>query len=178
MTIFFIFFYIFTKIIIMRLLKLLFVLFPFLCFSQEHLLVGDSQAFYLANQTDEIKLAKRLAQPGIGVEELTQKIDNYPISENIKSVSVSIGVNDGYEDKGVNELLELLNKKFPNAKILIIKGSYGWGNVKNIKKETISNYYHNYEGCIVVTNDIGPGDPHSNKKIYKIIINEILNIIN
>lgn len=161
----------------MRLLKLFFILFPLLIFSQEHLLVGDSQAFYLAKQTKEIKLVKKLAQPGIGVEKLLQKVNSYPISKNIKSVSVSIGVNDGYKDKGVNKLLSSLNKKFPNAKILIVKGSYGWGKVKKVKKETISNYYNNYKGCILVTPDIGKGDPHSNKKIYKIIIDKILNII-
>lgn len=161
----------------MRLLKLIFILFTTLCFSQENILIGDSQAFYLAKNTKEIKLVKKLSQPGIGVEQLIQKVNNYPLSKSIKSVSISIGVNDGYKDKGIDKLINLLNKKFPNAKILIVKGSYGWGKVKKIKKETINNYYDKYKGCVIVTPDIGKGDPHQDKKIYKIIINKILCII-
>lgn len=160
----------------MNLLKI-FILFPLFCFSQKHLLVGDSQAFYLAQQTNEIMLIDKLSQPGIGVEQLIQKVNSYPISKDVKSVSVSIGVNDGYKDKGIDKLLNLLNKKFPNAIILIIKGSYGWGSVKNIEKDTINNYYDNYKGCIVVNPDIGKGDPHHNKKIYKTIVDKILDII-
>jgi len=66
-------------------IKINFYLFPFLCFSNEYILVGDSQAFYLAKNTKEIKLVKKISQPGIGVEQLIQKVNNYPLSKSIKS---------------------------------------------------------------------------------------------
>jgi hypothetical protein len=90
-------------------------------------------------------------------------------------VSLCIGVNDGYKDKGIQQLLQKTKKTFPNAKIFIIQGSWGWGKVKKANQNTLNKYYKQYidSGCILISPAIGKGDPHKNKNIYKIIIKSL-----
>ena len=68
---------------------------------------------------------------------------------NTKYVFVSIGTNDGYvlnsnSKKKINELNDLIKKVYPNAKRIIIPGTYGWGNVKDKTKQDQDNYYKTF----------------------------------
>lgn len=90
-----------------------------------------------------------------------------PKDYNIKNVFVSIGVNDNYRYQEIG-FIKNLKKTFPNAKIYMIPGSYGWGNAKKLDM----NYYSKF-GVNILSNNIGRGDPHRNKESYRKIGKEI-----
>jgi hypothetical protein len=158
------------------LIKYIFLLFSISVFSQEHILIGDSQTYYLAKYSTQIKRVPQLSQSGIGVLHLTQKLRLYPVSLHVKSVSLCIGVNDGYKDVGIKKLMERIQNTFPNAKIFIIQGSWGWGIVKRINQNNIDLYYKQFSGTVIHP-AIGKGDPHMDKEIYKIIMKNLESLI-
>lgn len=147
---------------------------------QEHILIGDSQTIYLAKHSTKIKQSTKLCKIGIGVIGLNQKVYSHPINKHVKSVSICVGVNDSYLDVGVETLMETVKRTFPNAKIYIIQGSWGWGSVKKISVDKFTLYYKKFEklGGILIEPPIGNGDPHKNKQIYKKIILELERVLN
>jgi hypothetical protein len=155
--------------------KYILLFFTLSIYSQQHVLIGDSQTYYLSRHSTKIKRVPQLSQSGIGVLQLTAKIRLYPVSPQVNSVSLCIGVNDGYKDRGVKELLVRTKNTFPNAKIFIIQGSWGWGRVVKSNQNTLDKYYKQYidSGCILISPSIGKGDPHRNKIIYKIIMKSL-----
>ena len=157
------------------LIRCILLFFTLPIYSQQHILIGDSQTYFLAKHSTKIKRVPKLSQPGIGVVELTYKVRLYPVSPHINTVSICIGVNDGYKDKGVKKLLVRIKNTFPNAKIYIIQGSWGWGKVRRANQNTLNKYYKQYidSGCILVSPAIGRGDPHKDKNIYKIIMKNL-----
>ena len=157
------------------LVKYILLFFTLSIYSQQHILIGDSQTYFLAKHSTKIKRVSKLSQSGIGVVQLTSKVRLYPVSPHVNTVSVCIGVNDGYKDKGVQQLLVRIKKTFPNAKIYIIQGSWGWGRVRRVNQNTVNKYYRQYtdSGCILISPAIGRGDPHRDKIIYKIIMKSL-----
>jgi len=157
--------------------KLLLILFLFITpiYAQDHILVGDSQTYFLKTYTKQIKQIKKLCKPGIGVVELNSKILSYPISKDVKTISMCIGVNDNYKDKGINQLMTTTKRTFPNAKIFIIKGSWNWSKVRIRDLSIMTRYYKIFEdfGTTIINTPIGKGDPHRYKESYQKIINEI-----
>ena len=164
----------------MILIRLILFFFVFLSYGQEHILIGDSQTYYLSKYTKQIKQIKKLSKSGIGVVELNKKVVSYPTSKNTKSVSVCIGVNDYYQDNGVETLMISIKRTFPNATIYIIQGSWGWGRVKKYNSSSVLQYYQKFKefGGEIIEPPIGYGDPHRDKKVYKTIINKIESLIN
>ena len=154
------------------LIRCILLFFTLSIYSQQHILIGDSQTYFLAKHSTKIKRVPKLSQPGIGVVQLTSKVRLYPVSPHVNTVSICIGVNDGYKDKGVKKLLVRIKNTFPNAKIFIIQGSWGWGKVRRANQNTLNKYYKQYidSGCILISPAIGRGDPHRDKNIYKIIM--------
>jgi hypothetical protein len=126
----------------------------------------------MSKYSTKIRHIKKLSKEGIGVNELNKKIISYPTSHKIKSVSVCIGVNDFYKDKGIEPLMNTIKRTFPNAKIFVIQGSWGWGNIRKDNSSTILKYYKIFHkfGAEIIDPPIGYGDPHRDKKIYKTII--------
>ena len=163
----------------MGLIKYILLFFTLSLYSQQNILIGDSQTYYLARHSTKIKRVPQLSQSGIGVLQLTAKIRLYPVSPQVNSVSLCIGVNDGYKDRGIKQLLVRTKNTFPNAKIYIIQGSWGWGRVVKSNQNTLNIYYKQYinSGCILISPAIGRGDPHKNKNIYKIIMKSLENQI-
>jgi hypothetical protein len=161
------------------LIKYILLFLTFFSYGQEHILIGDSQTFYLSKYVKTIKLVKSLSQSGIGIDKLNEKLISYPISSNVSSVSVCIGVNDCYKDKGVKKLMSIIKKTFPNAIIYIIQGSWGWGGVKNSNIFVVSKYYKKFQdlGGIIIETPIGYGDPHCKKESYKVIVKTIEGLI-
>jgi hypothetical protein len=159
-----------------RLIKYIFLLFTALSFSQEHILIGDSQTYLLAQHSTEIKQISKLSKSGIGVAQLTSRVRLYPVSPTVKSVSICIGVNDAYQDRGVQQLFIRLKNTFPNAHFYVIQGSWGWGNVKRINQNNLTKYYNQFPGIIIYP-AIGNGDPHKDKKVYKTIMKNVENQI-
>lgn len=160
----------------MGLIKYILLLFTVLSFSQEHILIGDSQTYYLSQHSTEIKRIPKLSQSGIGVVQLIYKVRLYPVSPNVKSVSICIGVNDRYKDRGVQQLFIRLINTFPNAHFYIIQGSWGWGKVRRMNQSNLDKYYKHFPGTIIYP-AIGKGDPHRNKKVYKTIMKSLENQI-
>ena len=159
----------------MGLVRYILILFTFVTYSQQHILIGDSQTYILAKHSTKINRVPKLSQSGIGVVQLTSKVRLYPVSPYVNSVSVCIGVNDGYKDRGVKQLLIRIKNTFPNAKIFIIQGSWGWGKVRRANQNTLNKYYKQYidSGCILISPAIGKGDPHKDKNVYKIIMKSL-----
>jgi hypothetical protein len=157
-------------------IKYILLLFTALSFSQEHILIGDSQTYLLTQYSTEIKRIPKLSQSGIGVVQLIYKVRLYPVSPNVKSVSVCIGVNDTYKDRGVQQLFIRLKNTFPNAHFYIIQGSWGWGKVRRMNQSNLDKYYKHFPGTIIYP-AIGKGDPHRNKKVYKTIMKSLENQI-
>lgn len=155
-----------------KLLLIILFLFSFSTYCQENILIGDSQTFYLAKHTSKIKIIKKLSKSGIGVVKLNRKITSYPINKEVKTVTLSIGVNDSYNDKGIKDLVNTIKRTFPNSEIFIVQGSWGWGKVKRIRIDKIQRYYKTFEdlGCTIISTPIGHGNPHRDKKVYKTII--------
>jgi hypothetical protein len=143
--------------------------------NKQNVLIGDSQTFLLKKHSTIVTHETKLSKVGIGVPQLITKIKNYSIQPNVLSVTICIGVNDGYIDKGISQLMIVVKRTFPNARIYIIKGSWGWGQVKTITKDKFNNYYKKFEdlGAHIIQTPIGYGDPHKNKKVYKTIMSEL-----
>jgi flavorubredoxin len=159
-----------------KLLLIIVFLFTFsTTYCQKNILIGDSQTFYLAKHTNKVKIIKKLAKSGIGVVKLNLKVTSYPINRQVETVTLSIGVNDGYNDKGIKDLVNTIKRTFPNSKIFIVQGSWGWGKVRKIQRDKITHYYKKFEdlGCTIISTPIGHGDPHRDKKVYKEIIKKL-----
>lgn len=149
--------------------------------SQQHILIGDSQTFYIKKYTKEVHQKKSLCKVGIGVTTLNKLLQREKITGNITNVVVSIGVNDYYKtsENALNTLQKLLKRKYPNARIYVIKGSRGWGNVKNLTERDVDSYYNWFREhkMYVLKNSIGKGDPHRDSYNYRKIGKELDSLI-
>jgi hypothetical protein len=155
----------------------IYLMFIFAAYGQEHILIGDSQTYLLKKHSNIVTQVSKLCQSGIGVQDLIQKVKRYPIKTNVKSVTICIGVNDYYINKGIESLMVRVLNTFPNAKIFVVKGSWGWGKVRKVNIDKFNNYYKKFEilGAHLIKTPIGHGDPHRNKKVYKTIMSELEN---
>lgn len=149
--------------------------------SQQHILIGDSQTFYIKKHTKEVHQKKSLCKVGIGVNTLNKLLQKEKIDKNIVNVVLSIGVNDYYKtsENTLSTLQKLLKSKYPNAKIYVIKGSRGWGNVKTVTEGEIDKYYNWFREhkMYVLKNSIGKGDPHMDSYNYRKIGKELDSLI-
>jgi hypothetical protein len=164
----------------MKFLTFLFCIFFSFSYSQSFI-IGDSQSFYLSQNSKFATLYKPLAKSGIGVAELIQMLKNSPVDYEAKNIFISIGVNDDYNDRGINTLIQNLDNVFPNSYFFVIQGSFGWGNVMNINSQSkrYIDYYNTFRKAkiFVIQQSVGYGDPHFNKPEYRAISNFIDYII-
>lgn len=148
----------------------------------EHILIGDSQTYYLSKYSTLFKKEKTLCKSGIGIDFLISGLQNKSTNPKVKSVILLIGTNDGFVFSKIKseKLIRLIRKVYPNSAIYFIKGSWGWGNNKNINENTVESYSNKMKnlGCEIISQPIGFGDPHKLKKEYKLIAEEIKNKIN
>lgn len=121
---------------------------------------------------------------GIAIGTLLDFVKSYPKTDStVKNIVISIGTNGifGRSTDTVNKLVDELKKKFPNAKVLVVKGTYGpkavWSPaLTKVSQTTVDNYYSDFtkKGVYVVPTAIGnQTDAHSYTDIYKIIGKEI-----
>lgn len=155
-----------------RLLIVIMLFIMSITYSQtKSIIIGDSQSNYIDLNTKAASLYLPLFKVGIGLRGLNKIVEKNTIKKEVEFVFICIGVNDNYKYYEVG-FMKNLKRVFPNAKIYMIKGSYGWGNTPRFKPE----YYDNFK-TTVLKNGIGKGDPHHNKRSYKLIGQEIDNII-
>ena len=145
-----------------------------------NIIIGDSQTGLVSKNSSKVQLINKLYVPGKGVGWLRDLVAAYPVSPNVNNVVLCIGVNGGYFSNGSAEkgLFTALRKTFPNAKIYAVQGSWAWGSYlkKPVTEKQVRTYYKNYyqdNGAILIEPPIGPGDPHGNKPVYKLIGAEI-----
>jgi hypothetical protein len=96
---------------------------------------------------------------------------NYKTSPEVKNIIICIGTNDGFQNQNIKDLFKIVKRTFPNAAIYTIKGSWGWGNNKNITQQKVNKYYKQYEqqGAIILDPAIGNNEPHKDLPVYKTI---------
>lgn len=169
-----------------------------------YILIGDSQTPYLARYSQSVKMIgeaegnANLHRTGWTLEKLKNAVGEYKESPAVKGVAICIGTNDGFANPGNNILLlkAAIERVFPNVeKIIVIKGSWGWGNnkaavkengkyvtgndgkVKGITKEAVDAYYAQFTKAGITAIDPAIGDmtnkgknPHNpDLAIYKFI---------
>jgi hypothetical protein len=153
------------------------------------IVIGDSLSPNLAkcSKADLISStgeASSLWKSGIAIAALLGFVKSYPKTDStIKNVVISIGTNGIFarSTDTVNKLVDELNKKFPSAKLLVVKGTYGpkatWSpSLTKVSQATVDNYYSDFtkKGVYVVPTAIGnQTNAHSYTDIYTTIGKEI-----
>jgi hypothetical protein len=109
---------------------------------------------------------------GVGVSWLKKAIESYPVSPGIQNVIISIGTNGGFSQRDdIKGLFRSLKSKFPKAKFIVVKGSWGWGGNKGITSSQVDKYYQKFsdEGGIIIETPIGfsptDSDAHSDRPV-------------
>lgn len=151
----------------------------------KNIVIGDSHAVMIGAKVKNANVPNELAHSGWNVSNLINAINNYPVSPDVSKVFLSIGTNSGYnKNDNIESLVSKIYAKFPNAKLYVFKGSYGWsGKYENINaKSDISPYYQrfSYLGATVLNNGLGyfatDAKAHSTSSTQaQAIINEINN---
>ena len=92
-----------------------------------NLVVGDSHAVMIGSKVKNAKVDPSLAHSGWNVSDLQKALDKYSIDLNVSNIFISIGTNSGFNasDK-IENLVNTIFTKFPNAYVYIFRGSYGW----------------------------------------------------
>ena len=144
-----------------------------------NIIIGDSQTPYVDRNSKKVERVVGLWKGGIAIPDLTKMVQRYKVSPNVQNVFLCIGTNDLYVDKGVEKLFKSIWVTFPNTKIYVIQGSWGWGGVTHTKYDKIKKYYKRYQelGGTIIEPPIGKGDPHCDCPVYKKIGEAIDNIL-
>ncbi len=155
-------------------------------------IIGDSLCLFIDNATTKATLigknglagAKQyLWLGGQGLQWLKDAVDAYKVDPEAGAIIISMGTNDGYREavaKKAPGLVDSIKTKFPNAKIYVVQGAWGWASLPNITPEQVKAYYKFYAdaGVEVVeppvfNSNFGQpggapnGDPHGNYPVYK-----------
>lgn len=130
------------------------------------IIIGDSQ-------TPSIKANSKALQPittegvlwkvGWSLKDLYNAVKNYVGDPAVTHVFINIGTNDGYKTSvDINAFVKTLNTKFPNAKLYVIVGSWGWGNLKGKELKDTNNFYSKFinAGVTKLENPIGASTNH------------------
>lgn len=146
--------------------------------------IGDSLTPNVARSAG-IQAAPGLWKSGITVEGLLNNhVKQYAGKDPaVKNVVISIGTNGIYKTSSntVTELVNQLRSKFPNAKLFVVKGTYGpaatWSKpLTTVDPKTVNTYYSYFanNGVNIIPTAIGnQKDAHAYTDIYNVIGNEI-----
>ena len=129
-----------------------------------NIIIGDSgspmvdknttKASIIGNPGNEANLWK----VGMGVSWLKGAVDKFPTTPGVKNVVIQIGTNGGFNPKdNVKGLITSVKRAFPNAKLYVTQGSWGWGGNKNVTISDVTAYYKKFRdlGVIVVEPPFG-----------------------
>lgn len=146
--------------------------------------IGDSLTPNVARSAG-ITAAPGLWKSGITIEGLLNNhVKPYATKDpEVKNVVICIGTNGIYKTSPstVSELIKQLHAKFPNAKLLVVKGTYGpavaWSKpLQSVSTKTVDAYYSYFanNGVTIVPTAIGnQKDAHNYTDIYNTIGKEI-----
>lgn len=140
--------------------------------------IGDSQTPYIDWGSEKVSTINPTAgesslwQGGKALNWLKGALEKYPVSTDVNSITINIGTNGGFnQNEDIQGLVNLVREKFPNAQLLAVQGSWGWGGNSNIKESQVRNYYKKFKdlGVEIIEPPIGAIEPHGNKPVYKTI---------
>jgi murein DD-endopeptidase MepM/ murein hydrolase activator NlpD len=141
---------------------------------EKNVIIGDSQTPYVDMNTTKASRIKYLCKGGVGVNWLKDRLSTYDAKPEVENVILVIGTNGVfgmYLNDDINGLFNNIKKCFPNAKILVVQGSWGWTRGNHVPEEFVRNYYKKYEdlGGVIIEPPIGEIEPHQNHPVYKTI---------
>jgi hypothetical protein len=146
-------------------------------------IIGDSQSPFIDKNSEKAILINKkggkssLWEDGKNLSWLKSAVDDYPVSKSVNSIIINIGTNGGFNQKDdVEGLVNSVKEKFPNALLFVVKGSWGWGENKDLTEAKVNSYYDKFKelGVEIIKPAIGKvKDPHSNLPIYAKIGSEI-----
>lgn len=138
--------------------------------------IGDSQTPYIDKNSSKVSRISEtsgessLWKGGMGLTWLKESVEKYPESPDVNSIVINIGTNGGFNaNEDIQGLVSAIKKKFPNADLYAVQGSWGWGYNKGITQEKVNKYYDKFNqlGVKIINPPIGNvSDPHSNLPIY------------
>lgn len=144
--------------------------------SELNIVIGDSQAPYVANGSEKFNLISTqggessLWLGGKTLSWLLSAVKKHSGSDEVDNIAICIGTNGMFNpNDDISGLINELKKKFPNAKLFVIQGSWGWGGLKNVSEKKVRNYYKIFgdKGVEIIEPPIGNIEPHGNKPVYK-----------
>lgn len=145
----------------------------------KNIIIGDSQTPYVDKNTTKASTISptggedSLWLGGMGVPWLINALKKYPrVEKSVEYVITVIGTNGNFGsvfNESISELFKQIKNKFPNAKILVVQGSWGWGGLKNTTEKKVRDYYTKFEkeGGKLIEPPIGNIEPHSDQPVYK-----------
>jgi hypothetical protein len=152
----------------------------------KNIVIGDSHAVMIASKLKNATAPTELARSGWNVSSVINALNSYPVSTDVSKVFLSIGTNSGYDkNDNIESLVSKIYAKFPNARLYVFKGSYGWsGRYENANAATdLVPYYQrfSYLNATVLNNGLGyfatDAKAHSTSSTQaQNIINEINNL--
>lgn len=150
-------------------------------------IIGDSQTRFIdQNSTKATRLSEggsveSLWQGGKGLSWLKTAVDKYPVSADVNGIIINIGTNGGFSaSDNIEGLVQSVRAKFPNAKLLAVQGSWGWGGNSDTTEQEVAAYYDRFAklGVKVIQPAIGRvNDPHGNLPVYAEIGKQIDNLL-
>ena len=146
-------------------------------------IIGDSQSPIIDRNSKKASLINKtgseqsLWKGSQGLSWLKSAVKNYKVSTDVNTIIINIGTNGKFNVKDdIAGLVSAIKDKFPNAKLLAVKGSWGWGGNSDITTSEVNRYYDIFKkyGVKVLDNAIGKTtNPHKNLPIYAKIGEEI-----
>lgn len=147
------------------------------------IVIGDSLAPWISKASG-IPVITELQKGGIPVQNLLLLANAYKnIDPTVSNVIISIGTNGIYSrsTSTITQLISRLHTLFPNAKLLVVKGTYGpkatWQPLlTKVSQKTVDAYYADFSanGAIIISTPIGNQvDAHGPLPVYKTIAGEI-----
>jgi hypothetical protein len=145
---------------------------------QKNIIIGDSQSPFVDwgslnfNLISTVGGQSSLWLGGKTLGWLLEAVKVYPGDSTVTNLAICIGTNGGFnKNDKVSELVNECKLKFPNSKLYVIQGSWGWGGVSNKTETQVRDYYKKFSelGVVVVEPPIGKIEPHGRKPIYKTI---------
>ena len=145
-----------------------------------NIIIGDSLSSLIDRNTAKASLIgstgneSNLWKGGMGVSWLKGAVDRFPATPGVKNVIIEIGTNGAFDSRDdIAGLVSSIKKVFPNAKLYVIQGSWGWGGNKNVTISKVTEYYNRFKalGVVVVEPPIGYSatdtEAHQNKESIK-----------
>ena len=146
--------------------------------TSKSIVIGDSLAFgidIIYNNIDRIKQPIALDTVGWGINSLLDAINKVTTPyKDVNNLILTIGANDAWnlssDNKSEKQLITKVKTVFPNAKLYIINGNYGWGGISTREataatwEDKITKYIKYYQdNGFTVIGKISKVDKHPGK---------------